>query len=377
MISLCYSSYITVDSNWMDSKLPALSTWQASRPAGPISAAPNGEQRIAFQDLVPALIQFIGTLPLPDGDHESMLSYDFFLGEHLMAAWLPGVQVVPAPVKPAPPAAGAGAGTVEIYRQATALCAAYKANTNAVKAILIWEVGDMLTQLHQGYAGLTTRTPAELFAAAYEQLGTLTEADALTLRNRTKEPLDPGMLASVAIARRRGLYQKLGMMGQTYIPSPHDMFSESIVIFSDAHPKIKEMIDKYCEETPLGAARTFENLCEVLTTKLSRHPEPVYVSGQLRRALANATTDNETHAVSAAVGTKTVTELQAFYDAAPVAQYCWVHGYGNHSSAKCRAMVNAGEPRGDYTQEHICATRPTKINGKGGNSTITPGYRIA
>ena len=240
----------------MDSKSPALSTWQASRTAGPISAAPNGEQRIAFQDLIPALIQFIGGLPLPDGDHESMLSYDFFLGPQLMAAWLPGIAVIPAPVRPAAPAAGAGAGAVEIYRQGMALCAAYKANMNVVKSILVWEVGDMLTQLHQGYAGLTTRTAAELFAAAYEQLGTLTEADALILRNRTKEHLEPGMLASVAIAKRRGLYQKLGMMGQTYIPSPHDMFSESISIFGEAHPKIKEMIDKYCEETPLGAAST-------------------------------------------------------------------------------------------------------------------------
>jgi len=171
----------------MDSKSPALSTWQASRTAGPISAAPNGEQRIAFQDLIPALIQFIGGLPLPDGDHESMLSYDFFLGPQLMAAWLPGIAVVPAPVRPAAPAAGAGAGAVEIYRQGMALCAAYKANMNVVKSILVWEVGDMLTQLHQGYAGLTTRTAAELFAAAYEQLGTLTEADALILRNKAKE----------------------------------------------------------------------------------------------------------------------------------------------------------------------------------------------
>ena len=157
-----------------------------------------------------------------------MLSYDFFLEAHLMAAWLPGIVVVPAPLRTAAPAAGAGAGTVEIYRQGMALCAAYKANMNVVKAILIWEVGDMLTQLHQGYAGLTTRATAELFAAAYEQLGTHTEADALILRNRTKEHLEPGMLAPVAIAKRRGLYQKLGMMGQSYIPSPHDMFSESI-----------------------------------------------------------------------------------------------------------------------------------------------------
>ena len=360
----------------MDSKSPALSTWQASRTAGPISAAPNGEQRIAFQDLIPALIQFIGGLPLPDGDHESMLSYDFFLGPQLMAAWLPGIAVVPAPVRPAAPAAGAGAGAVEIYRQGMALCAAYKANMNVVKSILVWEVGDMLTQLHQGYAGLTTRTAAELFAAAYEQLGTLTEADALILRNRTKEHLEPGMLASVAIAKRRGLYQKLGMMGQTYIPSPHDMFSESIAIFGEAHPKIKEMIDKYCEETPLGAARTFENLCEVLTTKLGRHPEPVYVNGQLRRALANAVSQDEAPTVAAAVATKSMAELQAFFDAAPVAQYCWLHGFGNHPSTKCKAMVKNGEPRGDYTSEHTCATRPIKIKGKDGNSAITPGYRV-
>jgi len=362
-------------SNWMDSKLPA---WQASRPGGPISAAPNGEQRIAFQDLIPSLIQYIGTLPLPDGDHESMLSYDFLLGPALMAAWLPGIQAVPVPARPAAPAAGAGAGAVEIYRQAIALCAAYKTNTNTVKSILIWEVGDMLTQLQQGHAGLTTRTPAELFAAAYGQLGTLTEADALVLRNRTKEPLDPGMLASVAIAQRLGLYQKLGMMGPTYIPSPHDSFSESLTMFGNAHPKIKEMIDKYCEDTPLGAARTLENLCEVLITKLGRHPEPVYVNGQLRRALANAVTDrDDTSTVAAAVGTKSMAELTAFFDAAPVAQYCWLHGYGNHSSAKCRSMVKDGAPRGDYTTEHTKATRPIKINGKDGNAAVTPGYRLA
>ena len=360
----------------MDSKLPALSTWQASRTAGPISGTPNGEQRIAFQDMIPSLISFIGTLPLPDGDHDTMLSYDFLLGPQLMEAWLPGVQVVPAPAKPAAPAAGAGAGTVEIYRQSMALCAAYRANVNTVKTILIWEVGELLTQLHQGYAGLTTRTPAELFAAAYEQLGMLTEADALVLRNRTKQPLDADMLASVAIAKRRGLYQKLGMMGQTYIPSPHDMFSESLAIFSEAHPKIKEMIDKYCEETPLGAGRTFENLCSVLTTKLSRHPEPVYVVGQLRRSLANAASGIETPVAAAAVSTKTLVELQAFYDAAPVAQYCWLHGYGNHPSNKCRSMVKEGQVRGDYTPEHSSATSPTKIKGKDGNTAITPGYRI-
>ena len=362
----------------MDSKLPALSTWQASRPAGPISATPNGEQRIAFQDLIPALIQYIGSLSLPDGDHESMLSYDFLLGPALMAAWLPGIQPVPVPARPAAPAAGAGAGTVETYRQAVALCAAYKANTNTVKSILIWEVGSMLTQLQQGYAGLTTRSPAELFAAAYEQLGTLTEADALILRNRTKEPLEPGMLASVGIAKRRGLYQKLGMMGATYIPSAHDSFSESIGIFGNANPKIKEMIDKYCEDTPLGAARTLENLCEVLITKLSRHPEPIYVNGQLRSALANATTaGDDTPTIAAAVSTKSMAELTAFFDAAPVAQYCWLHGYGSHSSAKCRSMVKDGAPRVDYTAEHTKATRPIKINGKDGNSAVTPGYRLA
>ena len=358
----------------MDSK-PALSTWQASRTAGPISGAPNGEQRIAFQDLIPSLVLFIGTLPLPDGDHETMLSYDFLLGPQLMAAWLPGVQVIPAPVKPPAPAAGAGAGTVELYRQAMALCAAYKANVNIVKTILIWEVGDLLTQLHQGYAGLTTRTPAELFQAAYEQLGTLTEADAMVLRNRTKQPLEGGTLASVAIAKRRGLYQKLGMMGQTYIPSPHDMFAESLAIFSEAHPKIKEMIDKYCEETPLGAGRTFENLCEVLTTKLSRLPEPVYVNEHLRRVLANAVSAGETPTVAAVIGAKTTAELQAFYDAAPIAQYCWVHGYGNHPSSKCKTMVKDGQARGNYTPEHISATRPSKIKGKDGNTTTTPGFR--
>ena len=121
----------------MDSKLPALSTWQASRTAGPISGTPNGEQRIAFQDMIPSLISFIGTLPLPDGDHDTMLSYDFLLGPQLMEAWLPGVQVVPAPAKPAAPAAGAGAGTVEIYRQSMALCAAYRANVNTVKTSTI------------------------------------------------------------------------------------------------------------------------------------------------------------------------------------------------------------------------------------------------
>ena len=365
-------------SNWMDSKLPALSTWQASRTAGPISATPNGEQRIAFQDLIPALIQYVGTLPLPDGDHESMLSYEFLLEPALMAAWLPGIQAVPAPVRPAAPAAGAGAGAVEIYRQAVALCAAYKANSNAIKSILIWEVADLLTHLQQGHAGLTTRSPAELFAAAYEQLGTLTEADALILRNRTKEPLEPGMLVSVGIAKRRGLYQKLGMMGPTYIPSAHDSFSESIVIFGNAHPKVKDMIDTYCEETPLGAARSLDHLCDTLITKLSRHPEPVYVNGQLRRAFANAATDrDDTPTVAAAVGTKSMAELTAFFDAAPVAQYCWLHGYGNHSSAKCRSMVRDGEPRGDYTAEHTKATRPIKINGKDGNSAVTPGYRLA
>ena len=120
----------------MDSKSPALSTWQASRTAGPISATPNGEQRIAFLEMIPTLIAFIGTLPLPDGDHETMLSYDFMLGPQLMGAWLPGVVIVPAPAKPAVPAAGAGAGTVEVYRQSMALCGAYKANVNRMLAQL-------------------------------------------------------------------------------------------------------------------------------------------------------------------------------------------------------------------------------------------------
>ena len=355
-------------------------SWTSVQPL-PVCEASQGNLKEAYKKTLPKLLEWIALLPLPAGaGYESMLSFDFLLGAALHASLLPGLAIVPAPVFPAQPVVGAAAAApllVMIYKSEVDLFSAYVANLNAVKAVLIREFGPILSQLEQGAAGLSRRTNMEIFAEAHKLLGILTTSDSRALREATLEPFSPGIIVSSEIQRLKGKHALLLTLGPDYAAGTQDKLFEATKLICDSNDKARTIVEQYVFETPV-AARTFDSLTTYVIDRLERLGTKELVEsrgigfhhGPVAAAAAASTTlgtgQNPTHAA-----------LQAFYDAAPIGKYCFLHGYCPHDGRNCRVMWDRSKKAciSPYTVQHVDAKKPGKISGIDGATSVWPGFK--
>lgn len=362
----------------------SLEDWVTIHPI-PVCQAAQGQYKDSFKKLIPLMLQWISTLPLPANGAISMLSYDFFMGPLVAAVILPGMIFDPIPVFPQAPvgvAAAAAPLALQIYKDGMALSSAYTNNTKIVKAVMIREFGTLLTHLEQGDSGLSRRTEMEIFGAAFAMLGTLTSSDHRHLRDRTLDPLGEGQLVTAEIKSLIGKHAKLATIGPDYCAGPQDKLHEATKLISESNPKAKSLVDLYLVETVI-AARTFDGLTTYVVERLERLAEPEYVTSRAlgfapNHTAAAASTTAQAPTASTAGQAMSHAELLSFYEAAPVGKYCFVHGYCNHFGKTCPAMVNRQTKVliAPYTVQHQTATKPAKISGLDGSTKTFLGFKI-
>ena len=359
-----------------------LTTYQSLRKEGPITMALAGRQKQSFNDMIPVFIEYISAMSLPVGPADSPLQYaDFIFGQVLAASYLPGIVQLPLPIMPPNPVPGAAAAApilLEIFRQERDL---YKMVNNIIKhakQIFIWEGGSLISALDQGHAGLAIRSCTEVFTGLHELLGVITDADAADIRAETRRDFKQGLLIATAIGQLQGLHTKLATLGAGYEAGDKDKSQELIALLTKAGPVSGAIASQYLLDTPT-AGRTFQTLVDYALTKLNRLQDQAFViSTVFGGASAHAAVGVATPGAAMKSG-KSHAELEAAYMAMPISAYCWKCGWGIHAGTVCRQMTDArtnNSPRPKYSQEHLDATKPTKIGGVDGSTRKQLGCRM-
>jgi len=360
----------------------SLESWTAVQ-VTPVCKAPNYKE--AYKTAIPLLLQWVSTLPVPANGAISMLYYDVFMGPAIAAIFVPGLVFDPIPVYPLPPVPGpvAAAGlALQIYKDEVKLSSAVTDNRKVIKAVLIREFGPLLTDLEQGDSGLSRRTEMEIFTAAHATLGVLTSSDSLHLRDLTRTNFEEGKLVVAEIKRLKGRHVKLATIGAEYAAGLQDKLHEATNLISESNPAAKKMVDLYLVETDIGA-RSFDSLTAFVVERLERLAAPEYVTLRTLGFVPNHT------AAAAGISGKAPpalttgqvpshAELLSFYEAAPIAKYCFVHGYCMHFGKTCSTIVDPQTKVliAPYTTQHQDATKPSKLSGLDGSTKQLKGIRI-
>ena len=360
----------------------SLESWTAVQ-VTPVCKAPNYKE--AFKMFISIFLEWVSTLPVPANGAISMLYYDVFMGPAIAAIIVPGLVFNPIPVYPVAPVGGPVAGAalaLQLYKDEVKLSSAVTDNRKIIKAVLIREFGPLLTHLDQGDSGLSRRTELEIFTAAHAILGVLTSSDSLHLRDLTKMKFKEGNLVVAEIKSLNGRHVKLATIGAEYAAGLQDKLHEAINLISECNETAKRLVDLYLVETAIGA-RSFDNLTAFVVERLERLAAPEYVTLRTlgfapSHTTAAAAIAGKAHSASTATKVLSHAELLSFYEAAPVAKYCFVHGYCMHNGRACPSMVHRQTKAiiAPYTVEHKDATKPAKISGLDGSTKQLTGVKI-
>ena len=291
---------------------------------------------------------------------------------------------------------------IAVHNANLALYEAFVSSKDTIKFMLEYLYRGDIEHLAHELTGYSNVSCAQLYAAALLAHGRLLAEDVTYLRAQTRLPPDRSLTAeeniTLFIARRK----RLADVGATQALGDGETLSLFEDFLSRMAPEVLAIVTKYHVETDT-LNRSFLSLLEAARLGLSRLPNQPSLSSYGR---ANAATGDDIAAADslypddgpsayAAVQPskgernrsakplpphkKTPADLQAFYEAAPISQYCFLHGHWNHLGKDCKMMLS---PKASFTPAQINLRKPKYINGKlqevDGRLpkvTLSPGFR--
>jgi hypothetical protein len=289
---------------------------------------------------------------------------------------------------------------IAVHNANLALYEAFVSSKDALKFMLEYLFRGDIEHLAHELTGYSNVSCAQLYAAALLAHGRLLAEDVAYLRAQTRLSPDRSLTAeeniTLFVARRK----RLADVGPTQALGDGETLSLFEEYLSSMAPEVLAIVTKYHVETDT-LDRSFLSLLEAARLGLSRLPNQPSLSSYGR---ANAATADDSDAADllypyddptafAAVQPskggwnrsvkpqppKTPADLLAFYEAAPVSKYCFLHGHSNHSGKDCKMMLS---PKSTFTPAQINLRKPKYVNGKPQEVdgrlpkvTFAPGFR--
>ena len=281
---------------------------------------------------------------------------------------------------PLAPVLGANptAAQIAVHAQQLALYEAFVSTRDALKSMLEYLYrGDIEHLSHEltAYSGVSC---AQLHAAASLAHGRLIAEDIARLRAEVRFAPDYSKTAEENLTLFTARAKRLADVGPTQALSEGEKLSLLEDFLSRMTPEIAAIVTRYHTETDT-LDRSFLSLLAAARLGLSRLPAQPSLSAYGR---ANAATADDTDdaadflypddgpsayaAVQPSKGGgigkhKTTADLLKFYEAAPVSQYCFAHGYSNHLGENCKVMLR---PKSTFTKAQIYLSQPKLVKGK-------------
>ena len=305
---------------------------------------------------------------------------------------------------PLAPVLGANptAAQIAVHAQQLSLYEAFVSTRDILKSMLEYLYRGDIEHLSHELTAYSSVSCAQLHAAAFLAHGRLIAEDIARLRSEVRLAPDYSKTAEENLTQFTARAQRLANVGPTQALSEGEKLSLLEDFLSRMAPEIAAIVTRYHTETDT-LDRSFLSLLAAARLGLSRLPAQPSLSAYGR---ANAATADDTDsadflypddhpAAFAAVQPskggqhksarpqpphkKTPADLQAFYEAAPISQYCFLHGHWNHLGKDCKMMLS---PKASFTPAQINLRKPKYINGKlqevDGRLpkvTLSPGFR--
>jgi hypothetical protein len=357
------------------------------------------EKRLKFKTLRAAIIQWqmrIRAAEFPVGNHFMQYNSACFLSEQEFSEAFPAA---PEPLPPPPPPfypANPTTQLVNIYTQEKALATAYTLCLDDLKYILERLFAPDIAHLAHELTLFANVSPSAMYAAGHAAHGRLIPSDLASLRAATKSPVDRTLTPEENLVLFEKRHKTLADIGPAHAVNDGEKLSECTNFISSMAPATKTIVERYYADVDMNL-RTTSGLLTYTRDALARLPSQPDLS-QIRHALVaqshtftDEIPDPEPTAFAAAAsqppkskGAKqgtdlTQAELIAFYDDAPVARYCFTHGFGHHSTEKC-FLLRRGQK---LTADQIALKRPIikhgqplPIDGKFPSVAVLPGFKM-
>ena len=298
---------------------------------------------------------------------------------------------------PLAPVLGANptAAQIAVHAQQLSLYEAFVSTRDILKSMLEYLYRGDIEHLAHELTAYSSVSCTQLHAAAFLVHGRLIAEDIARLRSEVRYAPDYSKTAEENLTLFTARAQRLANVGPTQALSEGEKLSLLEDFLSRMTPEIAAIVTRYHTETDT-LDRSFLSLLAAARLGLSRLPAQPSLSAYGR---ANAATADDTDSADflypddapsafAAVapskgggigGQKTTAELLRFYEAAPVSQYCFAHGYSNHLGKNCKFMLR---PKSTFTKAQIHLSQPKLVKGKPmavdgvlPNVTKLPGFR--
>ena len=294
------------------------------------------------------------------------------------------------------------AAQIAVHAQHLSLYEAFVSTRDILKSMLEYLYRGDIEHLSHELTAYSSVSCAQLHATAFLVHGRLIAEDIARLRSEVRYAPDYSKTAEENLTLFTARAQRLANVGPTQALSEGEKLSLLEDFLSRMAPEIAAIVTRYHTETDT-LDRSFLSLLAAARLGLSRLPAQPSLSAHGR---ANAATADDTDSADflypddgpsayAAVQPskdrrnrsakplpphkKTPADLQAFYEAAPISQYCFLHGHWNHLGKDCKMMLS---PKASFTPAQINLRKPKYINGKlqevDGRLpkvTLSPGFR--
>ena len=269
------------------------------------------------------------------------------------------------------------AAQIAVHAQHLSLYEAFVSTRDILKSMLEYLYRGDIEHLSHELTAYSSVSCTQLHTAAFLAHGRLISEDIARLRSEVRYAPDPSKTAEENLTLFTARAKRLADVGPTQALSEGEKLSLLEEFLSRMAPEIAAIVTRYHTETDT-LDRSFLSLLAAARLGLSRLPAQPSLSVYGR---ANAATAEDSDgadllypddgpsayaAVQPSKGggigkQKTPAELLAFYEAAPVSQYCFAHGYCSHLGKHCKFMLR---PKSAFTKAQIHLSAPKIIKGK-------------
>jgi hypothetical protein len=285
---------------------------------------------------------------------------------------------------------------VNIFTQEKALATAFSQCLDDLKYVLERVFAGDIAHLAHELTLFANVTPAAMYAAGYAAHGRMIPSDLAALRTATKAPVDRSMTPEENLVLFEKRHKALADIGPAHAVNDGEKLLECTQFISSMAPATNTIVERYYIDVDMEL-RTTADLLRYTRAALARLPSQPVLSESQRAFVVQPDDvpdppEPEPLAFAAAAaappqrskGAKPAAELsmeslRAFYDAAPVARYCFIHGFGPHSTERCRDVVQHTSiltpAQAALKRPVIRNGRPVAVDGKLPSTVLCPGFK--
>ncbi len=358
------------------------------------------DKRINFKTFRAALIQWqmrVRASEFPIGAHFMQYNLAGFLtAQDFSIAFPTTPEPLPAPAHPIYPP-NPTQQQVNVFTQEKALATAYSLSLDDLKYILERVFAADIAHLAHELTLFANVTPAAMYAAGHAAHGRLIPSDLMALRSATKAPVDRSLTPEENLVLFEKRHKTLADIGPAHAVNDGEKLLECTTFISSMARSTESIVERYYTEVDMDL-RTTANLIAYTRAALARLPSQPVLSDNKRAfvaqtddvpdlpepdplalAAAAAAPPHKSKGANSAADPSTET-LRAFYDAAPVAKhYCFLHGFGPHSTDRCNDVVQRSSiltPAQTALKRPVLRNgKPVAVDGKLPSIALRPGFK--